>query len=158
MQSSQNHGRAAAGPGLRPAVSEGATRLRRPHAGVAFGLALACTLYCALRPHPVPLHLNEDLQHLGAFAVLMVTGGLSRPRRRLPMALGLLVLGAVIEGLQATPFVHRDADLKDWLADAGGVGLAWTLVEAPALCFRLRRRVPGAAGVARNPPNSAAIG
>jgi len=99
-----------------------------------FLLALALTLYCALRARPVPLPIHEDVQHAAAFATLTLCGSLpwmANARARWRLALGLVGLGALIEALQALPIVHRDADLLDWLADDAGVAAAvsilWTL-------------------------------
>lgn len=104
-----------------------------------FAAALACTLFCALRSQPVRIPVNENLQHMAAFGALMVSGGAiaRRPRPRVMLAAGLLLLGGAIELLQALPSIHRDADVVDWLADAAGVGVgcAW-LVTFQALQTR----------------------
>lgn len=115
---------------------------RRGWTAAPFALGLACTLYFALRPRPVPLPINEDIQHMAAFGALMISGGLALGRRvrlRRLLAIALVILGAVIEGLQALPVIHRDADVNDWLADLAGVGLAYVGL---ALLYTIAKQRP----------------
>lgn len=87
---------------------------------VLFWLALAVTLVMALLPRPPvgPLGVNDKLQHMAAFAVLSLLAWLAFPRRRLSVLfLTLAAIGGLIEILQMIPALHRDADVKDWIAD-----------------------------------------
>jgi len=72
----------------------------------------------------------DKLQHLLAYLVLAVTGAVAFPgRRSLPwLAIGLLILGCVLEAIQA--FVPgRVADVDDAVANAIGVGLGLVIAR-----------------------------
>jgi hypothetical protein len=87
---------------------------------VLFWLALVVTLVMALLPRPpvAALGLNDKLQHMAAFAVLSLLAWLAFPRQRLRVLfLALAAIGGLIEILQMIPALHRDADVKDWIAD-----------------------------------------
>ena len=55
------------------------------------------------------------------------------------IAIGLSVAGAMIEVIQAMPFVARDADVFDWVADTVAIGA----VMGSILAARLRRAAGG---------------
>jgi VanZ family protein len=77
------------------------------------------------------LFLSDKLQHLLAYLALALWfGGLMAPRRYLPLALGLLALGAGIEIVQGLMGLGREADWRDFLADALGIGLGLSLCMA----------------------------
>lgn len=87
---------------------------------VLFWLALCLTLVMALVPRPpvAALGLNDKVQHMAAFAVLSLLAWLAFPRQRLSVLfLTLAAIGGLIEILQMIPALHRDADVKDWIAD-----------------------------------------
>jgi len=92
---------------------------------VLFWLALAVTLVMALLPRPpvAALGLNDKFQHMAAFAVLSLLAWLAFPRQRLRVLfLALAAIGGLIEVLQMIPALHRDADVKDWIADCLAIG------------------------------------
>jgi hypothetical protein len=64
----------------------------------------------------------DKAEHFTAFYVLMGIGAAAFPRRPLWLV-GLLLsaFGGLIELVQAIPFVHRDCDVWDWVADSIGV-------------------------------------
>ena len=73
-------------------------------------------------PHP---HLFpwDKAEHFCAFFALAACAAVAFPRFPLAWtAVALSGCGALIEGVQALPFVHRDADVKDWIADTLAVG------------------------------------
>ena len=77
-------------------------------------------LVMALLPHPprLPGDPSDKIQHILAFVTLGLLGSFAYPRAaaiRLIAALSLF--GAFIEIAQAIPFLHRDSDPLDWLAD-----------------------------------------
>jgi hypothetical protein len=78
------------------------------------------TLVMALIPQPLELPGNpsDKIQHMAAFAVLGTLGSLAylelAPIR---LIAGLSIFGALIEVAQAIPFIHRDSDPLDWVAD-----------------------------------------
>jgi VanZ family protein len=76
-------------------------------------------------PYAPSLHLWDKAAHCLSFVVLALLGALAYPRR--PwwlLAAGLAAFGALIEGVQALPAIHRDADMWDWVADVLGIGAA----------------------------------
>jgi hypothetical protein len=95
--------------------------LRRP-AVLLFWIAVVFSVLMALLPHPphLPLdRLGDKVNHILAFATLAFLAGLAFPReRRWRVAARLSGLGALIEVAQAIPALHRDCDLRDWLADS----------------------------------------
>lgn len=71
-------------------------------------------------PHPpaIPGNPNDKLQHVTAFATLALLGSFAYPSTSLVILfLRLSLFGAFIEVVQAIPFLHRDSDILDWLAD-----------------------------------------
>ncbi len=72
----------------------------------------------------------DKLQHVLAYLVLAVTGAVALPGRRLLpwLAVGLLILGCVLEATQA--FVPgRVASVDDTVANAIGVGLGLVIAR-----------------------------
>lgn len=77
---------------------------------------------------------DDKTQHLLAFAVLVLPGIALRPRWTVALVIFALSFGAAIELVQ--PFVGRQADLADWIADAKGVGIGAVLGLALAAVIR----------------------
>jgi hypothetical protein len=95
--------------------------------------ALVFTLVMAWLPHPpsVPGNPNDKIQHIAAFTCLSLLGAMAFPA--FPLArLGerLSFLGAIIEVVQAIPALHRDCDIRDWIADTLAVVVALFVVGA----------------------------
>jgi len=96
-------------------------------------VATGVTVWYSLGPRPPGHGSDKDLHAVAYFvntlAVLLalVWRPGRAPRRydgwALPVALGILMLGGVIEIAQAG-FADRDAQFGDWIADAVGVVLA----------------------------------
>ncbi len=87
---------------------------------VAFVLCALAIFVLAVMPDRLdPVRIWDKAKHFFAFFVLGGLGVLAFPRQRLVM-LGLLLsgFGALIEVVQALPFVHRDGDIHDWIADS----------------------------------------
>ena len=98
----------------------------------------------AVLPHPpeLPGQPSDKIQHVAAFATLGVLGAWAFARKPLlPLLAGLSLFGAIIEVVQSIPSLHRDADVKDWIADT----LACGLVLAIAAWRRKAVRERGAA-------------
>jgi hypothetical protein len=94
---------------------------------LAFWGALALALLLALLPDKDLGSLgfrvgfsNDKLNHIGAFVVLGVLGSLGWKKHPLLLIGCLLFVGALIEVLQGLPFIGRDRDFLDWVADGGG--------------------------------------
>ena len=91
-------------------------------------IVLAVTL--ALLPHPPQLiEVNDKSQHMLAFAVLAALAAFSYPAASL-LRIGerLSFLGALIEVMQALPSLHRDCDIRDWIADTVAITVILLLV------------------------------
>lgn len=104
-----------------------------------FWIALAFTLSMAWLPHPpsVPGNPNDKIQHIAAFACLSVAGVAAFPTLSL-MRLGerLSFLGAIIEVVQSIQALHRDCDIRDWIADT----IAIVIVLLAVAAYRRSRR------------------
>lgn len=75
----------------------------------------------------------DKAAHFIAFYSLTLLGIAAFPKRGyFVIGLALSMFGALIEVVQATPLVHRDADWHDWLADT----IAIVAVIAPIFVAR----------------------
>lgn len=83
-----------------------------------------------------PLLPWDKAEHFIAFFGLMVLALPAFPRTR-PwiLAAALILAGAAVEFIQATPLIHRDADVRDWAADSLGI----LTVVGVVLVARIRR-------------------
>ncbi len=98
---------------------------------------LLFTFVCAEVPadHALQLFPWDKAEHFTAFYVLSTLAAAAFPRRSLIiLGLWLSLFGVMIELVQALPFIHRDADIFDWVADAAGISAAY----APWLLLRWR--------------------
>src|SRR3954451_10973604 len=97
-----------------------------------FWAAATFAFAMAILPHPpeLPGNPSDKLQHIAAFATLSVLGAWAYVDASLPRLLaGLSLFGAVIELVQAIPALHRDSDVKDWIADTLACGLVLLLIS-----------------------------
>ncbi|TPG13225.1 hypothetical protein EAH84_06485 [Sphingomonas oligophenolica] len=86
---------------------------------VVFWAALAFAVTMALLPHPpITLSDNDKFQHMLVFGMLTILAVAGYPEAEL-LRIGerLSFLGALIEVLQSIPSLHRDCDIRDWVAD-----------------------------------------
>lgn len=86
----------------------------------------------AVLPHPpeLPGNPSDKLQHVAAFATLGVLGAWAYVEASvLRLLAGLSLFGALIELAQAIPALHRDSDVKDWIADTLASGLVLLLIR-----------------------------
>jgi hypothetical protein len=127
----------ASDAGKRSGRASGLVRKLAPY---LFWAALAIAFACAVAPQPpaLPGNPSDKVQHMLAFAVLgglawLAYPGLSRWR----ILIGLSAFGALIELVQGTPLVHRDAQLLDWVADTVA---AVAVLAFMALLSRIARR------------------
>jgi hypothetical protein len=109
-------------------------------AAPAFWLCLAGAVTLALLPHPPDLpELSDKAQHMLAFGTLALLGAFAFPRfPRLHLAERLSFLGALVEVLQAIPALHRDCDIRDWIADTIAIVAVLALLQLLQLP-RMRR-------------------
>jgi VanZ family protein len=85
-----------------------------------FWAAALFALVMALLPHPPHFQgePSDKVEHVAAFATLGLLGTFAFPRLSwLRLLVGLSAFGALIEVAQAIPFIHRDSDPIDWIAD-----------------------------------------
>jgi VanZ family protein len=86
----------------------------------------------AIMPHPpeLPGNPSDKLQHAAAFATLGVLGAWAYADASvLKLVAGLSAFGALIEFVQAIPALHRDSDVKDWIADTLACALVLLLIR-----------------------------
>ena len=104
---------------------------------VFWGTALS-VLSLALLPAGAALTFgNDKTAHVAAFFVLSGMAAAAFPRKgSLGIFLWMACLGACIELLQLMPQLHREAELKDWLADCMASGAA--LLLGNTLCLARR--------------------
>ena len=87
----------------------------------------------AIHPHLFPW---DKAEHFCAFFALTACALAAFPQRRIAWIAGVLSgCGALIELIQALPFVNRDADVKDWAADTLAIGA----VVGVVILARVRR-------------------
>lgn len=98
-----------------------------------FCLALVFAVTMALLPHPPKLPIDrwgDKAEHMLAFGTLALLGALAFPGIPLPrIAERLSFLGALIEVCQSIPALHRDCDIRDWLADSLAIILTLLLAN-----------------------------
>ncbi len=109
-------------------------------AKLAFFSALIFTFYSAVIPPQRALQLVpwDKAEHFLAFYGLTGLAAAAFPKRQLIVIAGMLSgFGALIEYVQGLPFVHRDRDFWDWVADS----LAIVAALAPMLLVWWRGQV-----------------
>lgn len=103
-----------------------------PARRLLFWAAVVFAFVMAIIPHPpeVPGQPNDKIQHMAAFTVLGLLGAWAYARTPLlRLLVGLSLFGAFIELVQAIPTLHRDCDVKDWIADTVACGVVLLLVH-----------------------------
>jgi len=103
-----------------------------------FFAALIFTFYSAVIPPQLAVQLVpwDKAEHFIAFYALTGLAAAAFPRRHVLIIAGSLsCFGALIEIVQGLPFVHRDKDVWDWVADT----LAIAAALAPMLLVRWRK-------------------
>ncbi len=105
-------------------MSEEQFRRTAKLAAPLFWATLVFTFVMAVKPPGDGFQLFpwDKAEHFTAFYVLMAMAAAAYPTRSLWL-LGVLLsaFGGLIELVQALPFVHRDCDVWDWVADSAGV-------------------------------------
>lgn len=97
----------------------------QPVARLLFWAALVGAAALAILPQPPQLptdQLGDKVNHMMAFAVLAALAAAGWPHvPRLRVVERLSFLGALIELVQSIPALHRDCDIRDWIADTVAV-------------------------------------
>ena len=115
-------------------------------AGIVLSIALAYTLYEAFKPASDGggLFPWDKADHFSAFFVLTGLTMVALPRQPLwRIAVGMSVMGAAIELIQGLPFVGRDCDFWDWMAEMVAVAAVYAVI----LAARMRRTFAGESDV-----------
>ncbi len=111
-------------------------------ARIGFWLCALIAVTMALLPIPPRLAIDnfgDKFEHILAFAVLALLAAFAFPAMpRWRIIERLSFMGALIEVAQSIPALHRDCDIRDWVADT----LAVLMVMAVLAALRLPRRVP----------------
>jgi VanZ family protein len=97
-----------------------------------FWAAALFAFVMAILPHPpnIPGNPNDKLQHATAFATLALLGSFAYPAAALvQLLIRLSLFGAAIEVVQAIPVLHRDSDVRDWIADTIAVAVVLLIVR-----------------------------
>lgn len=86
---------------------------------VFWGTLLFTIVAAVMPPNHTPHLLPWDkAEHFAAFYVLTILAAAAYPRTPLViLGLWLSLFGCIIELVQALPFIHRDCDIRDWVAD-----------------------------------------
>lgn len=103
-----------------------------PARRLLFWAAAIFAFVMAILPHPpeIPGEPNDKIQHVAAFATLGALGVWAYAQAALLQLFGgLSLFGALIEVVQAIPTLHRDSDVKDWIADTLACGLVLLFVH-----------------------------
>ncbi|MES2494198.1 MAG: hypothetical protein V4579_13075 [Pseudomonadota bacterium] len=111
---------------------------------VLFWIVLAAASILAIMPQPPQLPsdaLGDKFNHMLAFAVLAGLAAAAWPRApRWKVIAWLSAIGALIELVQAIPMLHRDCDVRDWVADTLAVIVVTALAALIARPGRVVRR------------------
>lgn len=92
-------------------------------------LLVAAVIVLSLLPGVPAVGPSDKLNHLLAYAVLMSWfGGIYARRQHLGIAVRLMMLGIILEGLQALSG-HRHMEALDAVANVAGVALAWAIMR-----------------------------
>ena len=99
---------------------------------IIFWAALIFAVMMAVLPKPphTPIdQFGDKFEHIAAFATLALLGSLGYARVPL-LRIGerLSFLGALIEVAQSIPALHRDCDIRDWIADTIAIAVVLGLV------------------------------
>ena len=100
---------------------------------VALIAAIVVAVTMALLPHPPKLPIDQfgdKFEHMLAFATMAILASLAYPDVPL-FRIGerLSFLGALIEVCQSIPALHRDCDIRDWIADTLAIVVVLLIVR-----------------------------
>ena len=112
-----------------------------------FWLALIFAVVMADLPKPPKLMIDsfgDKFEHILAFSVLSALAALGFPAAlRWRIAERLSFLGALIEVTQSIPTLHRDCDIRDWIADTVAIVVVTVIMGHLLRWLRLDRDAAG---------------
>ncbi len=105
---------------------------------LAFWLCVFGAVTLALLPQPPHFEeVGDKVQHMIAFGTMALIGSFAFPgMSKLRIGERLSFLGALVEVAQSIPALHRDCNIRDWIADT----LAIVVVLVALHLLRLPRR------------------
>ncbi|MEG3166118.1 hypothetical protein U1701_16095 [Sphingomonas sp. PB2P19] len=95
-------------------------------------VVFAVTMALLPKPPHMPFdRFGDKVSHMLAFATMAGLAAVAYPRRGL-LRIGerLSFLGAMVEVLQSIPSLHRDCDIRDWIADTIAITVVLLIVAA----------------------------
>ena len=99
---------------------------------IALALAIVFAVTMALLPKPPHLPIDQfgdKFQHMLAFATLAALASFAYPAARGRKVLERLsFLGAMVEVAQSIPSLHRDCDIRDWIADTIAIAIVVAII------------------------------
>ena len=130
---------------------------KRVLARIALIAAILFAVTMALLPVPphLPLdRLGDKAEHMTAFATMAALAAWSYPdASHVRIGERLSFLGALIEVLQSIPALHRDCDIRDWIADTLAIAAVLGVI---ALYRRSRGAISSRDAAPASPEASAA--
>jgi VanZ family protein len=99
--------------------------------GLAIAIVVALTMALLPKPPHLPIdRFGDKFEHSLAFATMAILAVMGFPREPL-LRIGerLSFLGALIEVLQSIPALHRDCDIRDWIADTIAIAVTLWIVS-----------------------------
>ena len=92
----------------------------------------AVTMALLPKPPHMPIdQFGDKFQHMLAFATMSLLAALAYPTAKLSrIGERFSFLGALIEVLQSIPSLHRDCDIRDWIADTLAITVVLLIVWA----------------------------
>ncbi len=101
---------------------------------IALVAAVVFAVTMALLPKPPHMPIDQfgdKFEHMLAFATMSLLAAFAYPTARLSrIGERFSFLGALIEVLQSIPSLHRDCDIRDWIADTLAITVVLLIVWA----------------------------
>jgi VanZ family protein len=113
-------------------------------AQIGFWVSLTGAVTMAVLPNAphLPFEFGDKIQHMLAFAALTFGASFAWPEApRMRILERLSFVGALIEVLQSIPQLHRDCDIRDWIADTAAIAavllILWVLRLPQSMMARI---------------------
>ncbi len=113
-------------------------------AQIGFWVSLTGAVTMAVLPNAphLPFEFGDKIQHMLAFAALTFGASFAWPEApRMRILERLSFVGALIEVLQSIPQLHRDCDIRDWIADTAAIAAVLLILWALRLPQSMMARI-----------------